>query len=197
MKRLIRNIRETYQDMDKWLLWITVTFIVYGLLNIVTASSSEAVNSEVPLYYYFYQQLKMVGIAFFASLILLKMDTKNYSMFAAIAYFGVLGLLVYLSLHGEAHRGSVNWIKLGPIRFQPSEFAKPVVIVCLSLVFEKFYRKLKNKKISHIDMLGIIFFVGCVFPVIIFLQKDFGTAFLSAFTTEQSGKILFKKEVKR
>lgn len=27
--------------------------------------------------------------------------------------------------------------------------------------------------------------------------KDFGTAFLSAFTTEQSGKILFKKEVKR
>lgn len=178
MKRLIRNIRETYQDMDKWLLWITVTFIVYGLLNIVTASSSEAVNSEVPLYYYFYQQLKMVGIAFFASLILLKMDTKNYSMFAVIAYFCVLGLLVYLSLHGEAHRGSVNWIKLGPIRFQPSEFAKPVVIVCLSLVFEKFYRKLKNKKISHIDMLGIIFFVGCVFPVIIFLQKDFGTAFI-------------------
>lgn len=178
MKRMIRNIRGIYRDMDKWLLWTTVIMIIYGLLNIVTASSSEAVTSEAPLYYYFYQHLKMLTIALIGSIILLGLDTKKYPIPAFLAYICIMGLLIYLSRYGEAHRGSVNWIRIGGITFQPSEFAKPVMIVCLSIVFEKFYRKFKNKKISHIDMLGIVFAVGCIFPVIIFLQKDLGTAMI-------------------
>lgn len=178
MKPIFKSIRKTFADMDKWLLWTTVIMIFYGLLNIVTASSSEAVTSQAPLYHYFYQQLKMLFIAFIGSIIILNIDTKKYPIPALLAFITILGLLLYLSRFGSAHRGSINWINIGGITFQPSEFAKPVMIVCLSIVFEKFYRKFKNPKISHIDMLGIVFIVGCTFPVIIFLQKDLGTAMI-------------------
>ena len=178
MKSLIKKIRRTFQDMDKWLLWTTVIMICYGLLNIVTASSSEAVTSSAPLYYYFYQQLKMLCIGFVATLIILSIDTKKYPIYALLGYVLVFGLLLYLGKYGTTHRGSLNWINIAGFTFQPSELAKPVVIVCLAVVFEKFARKLKNPKISHIDMLGIIFFVGCAFPIIIFLQKDLGTAMI-------------------
>ena len=178
MRFIIRSIRNTYRDMDKWLLWISMVVIIYGLLNIVTASSSEAVTSQAPLYYYFYQHSKMLAIAFLGSLFIINIDTKRYSGVAFILYFVILGLLIYLSRFGVAHRGSINWIRIAGVTFQPSELAKPVMIVCLSLVFEKFYRKFKNKKISHTDMLGIVFVVGLIYPVIIFLQKDLGTALI-------------------
>ena len=178
MRFIIRSIRNTYRDMDKWLLWISMVVIIYGLLNIVTASSSEAVTSQAPLYYYFYQHSKMLAIAFLGSLFIINIDTKRYSGVAFILYFVILGLLIYLSRFGVAHRGSINWIRIAGVTFQPSELAKPVMIVCLSLVFEKFYRKFKNKRISHTDMLGIVFVVGLIYPVIIFLQKDLGTALI-------------------
>lgn len=178
MRFIIRSIRNTYRDMDKWLLWISMVVIIYGLLNIVTASSSEAVTSQAPLYYYFYQHSKMLAIAFLGSLFIINIDTKRYSGVAFILYFVILGLLIYLSRFGVAQRGSINWIRIAGVTFQPSELAKPVMIVCLSLVFEKFYRKFKNKKISHTDMLGIVFVVGLIYPVIIFLQKDLGTALI-------------------
>lgn len=179
MKRAIRAIGNTYRDMDKVLLWTMMILIFYGLLNIVTASSSEAVTSEAPLYHYFYQQLKMLFVAFVGTIVILRIDTTKYTWPALFAYVGVFGILIYLSLYGTSHRGSMNWIALPVIgTFQPSELAKPVVIVCLAILFEKFYRKLKNPKISHIDMLGIIFFVGLAFPMIVFTQKDLGTAII-------------------
>lgn len=179
MKRVMKAIGRTYRDMDKILLWTMVALIFYGLLNIVTASSSEAVTSEAPLYHYFYQQLKMLLVAFIGTIIILRINTSKYTWPAVIAFITVFGILIYLSLYGTAHRGSMNWIALPIIgTFQPSELAKPVVIICLAILFEKFYRKLKNPKISHIDMLGIIFFVGLAFPMIVFTQKDLGTAII-------------------
>ena len=43
MKKGIRKLIEYYHDMDKPLLFITIALFIFGLFNIVTASSSEAV----------------------------------------------------------------------------------------------------------------------------------------------------------
>ena len=179
MRKVVRNIKHIVQDMDKPLLFVSIALFVFGLLNIVTASSSEAVTSEAPLYYYFYQQLKMLVAGFIVSIIIFCYDTKKYKPLALFGFVAILGLLLYLSMYGTDHRGSRNWIALPIIgRVQPSEFAKPVMIVCLALLFERFYARLRNKKINHYDMIGIILFVGLSYPAIVFLQKDFGTMFI-------------------
>lgn len=149
--------------------------ISYGLLNIVTASSRQAVTQDVPLYYYFYQQSKMILIGGVLSLIILCVDTKNYKWFLWILYIGIFCILLLLLTQGESHRGSINWIKIGPIKFQPSEFAKPVLIASLAIFMEQFYTKFRTKGINHIPYIIMLIVIGLLFPMIVIVQKDFGT----------------------
>ena len=176
---MIRKIKNNFRDLDKTLFIVTVGLFIFGLLNIVTASSSESVTRyNMSLYYYFFQQLKMLGAGFFISFFIINIDTKKYRFFAPIAFFIILAVLIYLLIAGTDTRGSRNWISILGFRFQPSEMAKPIIVICLGLLFETFYRKLRNKKIKHYDMIGVILFVGLLIPIIVFLQKDFGTMFI-------------------
>ena len=173
------NIKNKFKSMDIPLLIITIILFVFGLLNIVTASSNESISRyNTPLYHYFFQQLKILIVGGVIALIIINIDTKKYRFFAPLAFFFVLSLLFYLLFAGTDVRGSRNWLKIFNFQFQPSEFAKPVVIVCLGLLFETFYKKLRNKKIKHYDMIGVILFVGLLIPTIVFLEKDFGTMFI-------------------
>lgn len=177
MKGIIKQIRKTYRDMDKVLFWTTLVMFVFGLLSIVSASSREAVvRYGSTLYHYFFRQLIMLIMGFGASFFIININTKKYKKFAIIGFVGINLLLLYLWLYGSAHKGAQNWLYIPLIgSFQPSEFAKPVIIVCLALLFEQFYKKLRDPKIKHWDMIGMILLVGLFSAAIIFLQKDLGT----------------------
>lgn len=176
MKRGIRKIIDYYHDMDKTLLFLTMFLFIFGLFNIVTASSSEAViRYEKSLFYYFYKQLFMIIVGLIISFFIIKKDTKKYPFYAFIAFLFITICITYLFLYGTFHKGAQNWLAIGPIKFQPSEFAKPIIIVCLALIFDKAKTKLRNKKTKHFDIIGIILVVGLFNSVIIFLEKDLGT----------------------
>lgn len=177
MKGLIRHIRKTYRDMDKVLFWTTVAMFIFGLLSIVSASSREAVvRYGSTLYHYFFHQLIRLIVGFGLAFLIININTKNYKKWAIIGFIGINLALLYLWLYGTAHKGAQNWLYIpGLGSFQPSEFAKPIIIVCLSLIFEQFYKKLRDPKIKHWDMIGIILLVGLFSAIIIFLQKDLGT----------------------
>ncbi|MBE6138512.1 MAG: FtsW/RodA/SpoVE family cell cycle protein [Firmicutes bacterium] len=177
MKGIIRTIRKTYRDMDKTLFWSTIAMFVFGLLSIVSASSREAVvRYGSTLYHYFFRQLIMMSAGFVLSFFIINVNSKKYKSYALIGFIGVNLLLIYLWLYGTAHKGAQNWLYIPFLgSFQPSEFAKPVIIVCLSLLFDQFYKNLRNPKIKHWDMIGTILVVGLFSAVIVFLQKDLGT----------------------
>lgn len=177
MKGLIKHIRKTYRDMDKVLFWTTLAMFIVGLLSIVSASSREAVvRYGSTLYHYFFRQLIMLAIGFGLSFFIININTKSYKKYAVIGFIGINLVLLYLWLYGTAHKGAQNWLYIpGLGSFQPSEFAKPIIIVCLSLLFEQFYKKLRDPKMKHWDMIGMILLVGLFSAVIIFLQKDLGT----------------------
>jgi len=169
-------------EMDKVLLIVSIILFVFGLLNIVNASSQAVViRYGTSLYNYFNKQLIAIIIGLIATLIILKIPTKKYYFFGILGFLFVLGGLIYLSLFGTMHQGSINWIKIGPMTFQPSEFAKPVLILIISLLFEKFCRRLQNPKIDQVEkynLIGIILIFGSIFPLIVFLQKDLGTTII-------------------
>lgn len=179
IKRLFKGIDKLFKKIDKPLFFVMLIIIIFGLLNIVTASSRETVvRYDQSLYHYFYQHSIMLIIAFIGSLIIINTPTKLYKIIVPFLYILVLGLLIYLSVVGLAKRGSVNWLKLFGFTFQPSELAKPVMIVALSLVFERFFKKLKTKNINHYDMIGWILLIGLIIPIIVFLQGDLGTCLI-------------------
>lgn len=176
MRKIFKNISYYYHDLDKPLLYICILLFTFGLFNIVTASSSEAViRYEKSLFYYFFRQLAMILIGVFLSVFIIKKDTRKYRFPAFVCFVFITICILYLFLYGTFHKGALNWLTIGSITFQPSEFLKPIMIVCLALIFEKTKGKLRSKKYKHYDIIGLILFVGLFNCVIIFLEKDFGT----------------------
>lgn len=176
----MKQIKKNLSNMDIPLLIASIILFVFGLLNIVNASSQAVViRYGTNLYNFFYKQLINLLIGLFASFIIIRIPTKKYHQLMPIIYIAVLGCLVYLTLFGESYLGSVNWINIAGFKFQPSEFAKPVMIISVSLLLERFCsRLLNNQKYSakdHYNLIGIILLIGILFPILIFIQKDLGT----------------------
>lgn len=178
------------RKLDKILLFVTVVMSIYGLFNIVTASSREAVtNLDKSIFYYFYRHLAILIIGFIASLIIIKIDLKRYNKILPLVFFITFFLNIWLVMSGSSKRGANNWIDLGFFNLQPSEISKIVIILCMSFLFDIFYKKLRCEKIKHNEQIWIILFVGLSIPAIVFMQKDLGTTivlisiFLSLFLT--------------
>jgi len=174
-----KKIKNNIKDMDKILLFITLLLCGYGLLNIVTASSREAVtNLAQSEFYYFYRHIIILIGSLICSAIVLKISTKSYPKLIPILFVIILILNFYVMLKGSSTRGASNWIDLGFFKLQPSEIAKPIIIIYLSCVFEKYYKIFKNKGEKIWEGIGLIFIIGCISAIVVALQKDLGTSLI-------------------
>ena len=181
MKQKTQSLGKLLKDLDKPLLIASAALFIFGLLNIVTASSRAAVvNYDVSIYYYFYRQLIFIILGLIAGLIIIKTDTKYYKLIVPILFVAVIALNLW-ALTFEELSGSKNWIDLKFIKLQPSEFSKPIIIALLAIMFEKNYRKLRTLNIKHYDTIATMIFVAMIIPAIIVLQKDFGTLLIILF----------------
>ena len=174
-------MRRVIKDSDKLILFITIVLSLFGLFNIVTASSREAViNLEKSIYYYFYRHLLILVASLVATIIVMNMPLKKYYKFIPLLFFGIIGLNVFLIVQGTTTRGASNWIDLGFFNLQPSEVAKPIMIIALAFYLEKFSKVLTSNKVSHLKYLLIILSIGIPLILLVVLQKDLGTAIILA-----------------
>ena len=177
MKQLFKNIKNLFNKMDKPLLFITIIFLVVGLLTIVTASSREAVvRYEVSTYHYFFRQLEMMLIGTILSYILLNLKTNTYRQLIPLAYIIVLCLVLALFPFGVTINGAKNWLPLPLIgTIQPSELAKPIMIIFISIIFERYYNLFRSGNSKKYEKIGLILIIAGLIPILTFVQKDLGS----------------------
>ena len=176
---MFKKALKVFKDMDKVILFTSLILIVFGTLNIVTASSREAVvNADANLFYYFFKHAIILFICLISFLIVINIPTKSYSKVLPLIYVVVFGMNLFLILKGVATRGANNWIDLKFMKIQPSEFAKPTLILVSSIMFETYYKRLKNKKEKHDIIIWKIIGFALILPILVFLQKDLGTAII-------------------
>ena len=176
-----KSLFKLLKDIDKPLLIVSVALFVFGLLNIVTASSRAAVvNYDVSIYYYFYRQLIFIIAGLLGGIIIIKTDTKYYKIIIYMLFM-IAVLLNIWALSSREIGGSTNWIDLKFIKLQPSELSKPIIIVLLAILFEKYYKKLRTVNINHYEIIGRILITAFIIPAIIVLQKDLGTLLITIF----------------
>lgn len=93
-------------------------------------------------------------------------------------YFIATLFFIFLPfIFGETRNGAMNWVQIGPIGFQPSEFGKVAFLMYLAAYFDRFEQQ-KNKKVKFfksVAVLGIVL-IGLV------LQRDLGGALLYFLT---------------
>lgn len=96
---------------------------------------------------------------------------------AYLVHFIVFLLLVATALFGDVSKGAERWLSIGPVRIQPSEFAKMSTILALGRFFHEAY-KFRLQPIYFIIIPACIIFI----PMILILkQPDLGTALLMCF----------------
>lgn len=175
-------IKKAFKDCDNILLFFTILLCVFGLFNIVTVSSQEVTNKMIDesIYYYFYRQLIMILIGLVPALIIVFMPIKRLYKYIPILFVGAVVVNILTILYGGFTRGATNWLPIGPIKFQPSEFSKPILILTIAYLFEYFKKPLQNPKTDHEKMIFAILFTGFVIPALVFAQRDLGTCVIIA-----------------
>ena len=153
------------RKLDWFLVVIVLLLTGVGLLTIYGIGSPE---SSV----YFKKQLSFLGLAFFLMLGLSSLDYRlfrNYSSVLIILYLTSLASL-FLVLFSQEIRGVSSWFRLGPLRVEPIEFIKIVVILLLAKYFS--LRHIEMYRIRHLIVSGL--YIGLPIAAVI-LQPDFGS----------------------
>ncbi len=95
-----------------------------------------------------------------------------YKGYAYYGYIAVLFLLVAVFVIGEISHGANRWIPIiGNIRIQPSEFAKPVLIVCLAKLFSE-------QRIFTVKLFFTSLGLTSIYFLLVYKQPDLGTAMM-------------------
>ncbi len=154
---------------DWTLLWVVVILVCFGLVMVYSASSVVAQQKYGSSFYYIYRQLAWAVAGFAAMMALKRIDYRRLNnqacAFAGIMLVLPLLVLVYF-LDGRAHR----WLRLGPLGIQPSEFAKPVLILFLAYFVTERAKKINNRR----TLMGGLLTVGML--AIAVVVADLGTA---------------------
>lgn len=155
--------------------WFTITIylllVFLGWLNIYAAVYNEEHSSILDATQKYGKQLMWIGAAFVLGIIILIVESKFYSVFAQIIYLTTIFLLVSVLILGKEVNGARSWFELGPVRFQPAEFAKFATCLAIAKYMSKFGFKIMRLK-SLISAGAIIFIPAAL----IILQNDTGSA---------------------
>jgi cell division protein FtsW len=166
--------------VDKWLFGATLVLVVIGLLMVFSASAVMAKERFGSPYAFVIRQSLWAVFGLTAMVLLMRIDYRRYNspniVFPAVAA-SVLLLLVAFLMH-DSH-ATHRWIRFGALSFQPSEIAKPALVLFLAWF-------LQNRMNSIEDFRGTILpaaLPSLIFIALILKEPDLGTALVCAGVT--------------
>ncbi|MBS4534615.1 FtsW/RodA/SpoVE family cell cycle protein [Clostridium sp. D2Q-14] len=199
---LIRDLYKdnTYKFTILWLVFLSAIFISNIIFqkivegnHIILLIASMLLTIGMPMIYRINRELAfrqilwyiIALITFFSVIVIFKkyfITSKLIYLYIGVIYF----MFIITFAFGSRIKGSINWIKLNNISFQPSE-----VIKVLFILFIASYYTYKNKTLKKPYFLFLVYSVIGLF----FLQKDLGSAlllylvFMSLYYFNESNKL--------
>lgn len=170
-------MKSKLKNIDKKLFLTTLILFGFGLIMIFSASSVTAYFDDVSPSYYFTRQLIIIILAFIICVMIgMRIKTKSYKAYSWIALVVITCIIFATLIYSVAFQGSKGWINLPLIgTIQPSEFAKPIIIIWISTMLG--YSKDKSLKVQVKNSLVVLIVSALIFFMIV-LQKDYGTAII-------------------
>ena len=114
-----------------------INWILLGLIGLIAAlgvyNLHSAAQSKDPTLYL--TQLVWFAVGGLIVIVIMIPDYRLSESMAYVIYGMVCLLLVAVLFGGEMAGGARRWLRIGPIKFQPSELAKIATILCLARYF--------------------------------------------------------------
>jgi len=164
-------------SVDRWLFTVTMLLVFVGLVMVFSASAVMAKERFGSPYTFVLKQLFWALAGIIAMAAAMKIDYRRYRhpgvVFSLLAITTLLLLAVFLL---DRSHNTHRWIHWSGFSFEPSELAKPALILFLAFFLESRSKTIEDWKHT---------LVPAVVPTVLFLmlivaQPDLGTAIACA-----------------
>jgi rod shape determining protein RodA len=141
-----------------------------GVINLMSAASSDA-GGMAPAAT---RQLAWMGLGAGVMLLAVLPDYRRLERAAPFLYVAGIAALVAVLAVGPIIKGAQRWILLGPVRLQPSELWKIIIVIVFARILA---RRQSTESLGLVDLILPAMLVGA--PAFLILrQPDLGTAML-------------------
>ena len=157
------------RDFDWGLFFSWFVLVLFGIIAIYSASTIK-IEDEITSVDFYWKQTLFFILSLIIMFIILKIPSSIMDVFTYPLYFIILASLVlvlFMPPINNAHR----WILIFGVRFQPSEFAKIIVILVTAKIMAK-------DNISNFRLMVQPFLLTIVPLLLILRQPDMGTAII-------------------
>ncbi|MCS6917194.1 MAG: rod shape-determining protein RodA [Chitinophagales bacterium] len=167
--------RRPNQGIDWLLIGLVVTLMVIGVLAVFSSGAADGHFRLLDLTQMHGRQLLWMLVSLVVAGVIVLVDSKVYTVFAYAVYGVMMVLLLLVFVFGVTVRGDTNWLVLGPVRMQPSEFAKFATALALAKLMgsQNFNIRSLRQQLLALAILGLP-------AVLVLLQGDAGSAIVFA-----------------
>jgi cell division protein FtsW len=164
-------------SVDRWLFTVTLLLVFVGLVMVFSASAVMARERFGSEYAFLSKQLMWAVGGLIAMVIAMRVDYRRYNHPALVfSLMGLTTLLLISVFFLDRSHNTHRWIHAGGFSFQPSELAKPVLILFLAYFLEGRGKTIDDWRNTLLPAAApVLVFLG-----LIVLQPDLGTAIACA-----------------
>jgi len=165
--------------------------MIFSIGVVYSASSSFSLDKFQDSNYLFKQHLIKIIFSIVVLFVVARIDYIHLENISKILIWIAVVLLIFTLFSGRGPvKGASRWINLGPLSFQPSEFARYAIIIYVAFLL--------SKKKDYIDLLyrgylPVLFYVILICGLIL-IQPNFSMAFIIFLT---SMILIFLSDAKR
>jgi len=167
-------------SVDRWLFGVTMLMVFAGLVMVFSASAivaKEKFGSETA---FLFKQSVYALLGLGAMFGFMRLDYRKLNQQKLVfTTLGITSLFLVAVFFLDRSHNTHRWIKFGFFSLQPSELAKPAIILFLAHFLESRLRSITD--LRHTLLPAILPTV--VFCLLIVAQPDLGTAMTCAFIT--------------
>ena len=149
----------------------SVLFLIsFGILLNVSASSVEGLNLYGDNFYFIKRHLTAIILGAIIFNILKNLNINFIEKFSSISMLFITTTLFLVLTYGIVVGGSRRWIDLGIVNFQPSELAKPLIILWVA-------KQISNDITEDTDLKKFVrsIFLPLLCAFLVLLEPDYGT----------------------
>ena len=160
-------VRRFYPDGDKFILIFASVLAVVGVAMLYRINPNTAIKQLIWI---------ALGIIGYILIVVILPDLKSFAKYKNVYMIITLVLMPLALIFGTEQFGAKNWILIGPIAFQPSEFAKIALVLYLAAALATYESKKSFKEeVKQLFQPALVagFSMGCMV-----LQRDLGSALI-------------------
>src|ERR1700722_184634 len=164
-------------SVDRWLFTVTMLLVFVGLVMVFSASAVMARERFGSPYAFLLRQLVWAAAGLVAMVVAMRGDYRRYKNPALVfSSLGITTLLLISVFFLDRTHNTHRWIHAGGFSFQPSELAKPLLILFLAYFLEGRVNTMDDWRNTLAPAAApVLLLLG-----LIVLQPDLGTAIACA-----------------